>query len=649
MQSSKSPISIFLFLMGGIFVFLGQSLVDRFLNNNRLWMLALVAVGLLFVILGFWTAERGLPRWLIRAITWLTDHSIKEWQIYCLLFSLPVVCIVPFFAGDGPKMTSPLVAIFAWLIAIGLVLAGTWIQETPLRWPSWRLVALIFGLMVFAFLLRVIRVDRIPIMLTGDEASAGIAAEDFTYGKWNNIFNTSWYAFPSFFFAIPSFFIAVLGHTTAALRIPSAFAGALTVTASFFVARAMFGKRAAWFTAIFLAALHFHIHFSRIGLNNIWDGLWYVVTIGALWYGWEKGRRNAFLLAGLSLGISQYFYPSSRTILVLILGWIIFAALFDRPHLKRTWIDIILMLLITGVVSLPLVWYYAKFPNTYLEPMDRVALTSEWLHQEVINTGLPAWRIVLDQVGLAIGSYTYEPLRAWYRPEVPLLRPFAAGLFLIGIVLLFFRKQKWHIIPLMLWLLAFMAIGGLSESTPASQRFVAAAPVCALLVGFGLSESIELLGNVFDKGKRLINILSVLLVTILAVDELYFYFYRYTPHSVLSEARSNPVVAQTLADYLETQPKDMQVVFFGFPGMGYYSIPSMQYLVPEIIGIDINEPWPSADKSNISSRHLLFVFLPYNLDQVQPVQVDYPDGELTSIQAADGELLYQMYQVSTSP
>ncbi len=89
----------------------------------------------------------------------------------------------------------------------------------------------------------------------------------------------------------------------------------------------MFGKRTAWFTAVFLSAFHFHIHFSRIGLNNIWDGFWYVVTIGALWYGWEKDRRNAYILAGLSLGISQYFYSSSRTILALILAWVILAAI----------------------------------------------------------------------------------------------------------------------------------------------------------------------------------------------------------------------------------------------------------------------------------------------------------------------------------
>ncbi len=545
-------------------------------------------------------------------------------------------------------MISPVIAILAWFIAIGLVLAGTWSQPAPLRWPSWRLVVLFLGLTGLAFLIRVILANRIPITLTGDEAAAGIAAEDFTRGVWNNIFITAWYAFPSFFFTIPAFFIGLLGHTTLALRIPSALAGALTVTASFFVARAMFGNRTAWFTALFLAALHFDIHFSRIGLNNIWDGLWFVVSIGALWYGWEKDRRNAYLLAGLSLGISQYFYSSSRTILIVILGWIILAAIFDRPRLKRAWLNLVFMFLVAGIIALPLAWFYVKHPNTFMEPLNRVALTSQWLRQEVINTGSPAWKIILKQIGLALGSYTYEPLRAWYTPDVPLLRPFAAGLFLIGIILLFLRRQKWYIIPILLWLFVFMVIGGLSESTPAAQRYVAAAPVCALLVGFGLSESTAILEKVFEKGKRWIVIISILLMAVLALDELNFYFRVYTPNWAISTARSNDVIAQTLADYLKTKPQDTQVVFFGFPNMGYYSIPSIQYLVPNIKGIDINQPWSSESKSGITSNHLLFVFLPNNVDQIPPVQADYPGGKLNSIPAADGNLLYDLYEVTTS-
>jgi hypothetical protein len=261
---------------------------------------------------------------------------------------------------------------------------------------------------------------------------------------------------------------------------------------------------------------------------------------------------------------------------------------------------------------------------------------------------MPAWKIILRQVGLAIGSFTYEPMHAWYTPDVPLLRPFAAGLFLIGIILLFLRRQKWHIIPIFLWLITFMVIGGLSESTPAAQRYVAAAPVCALLVGFGLSESTALLEKAYDKGKRWISIISIILVAVLAIDELNFYFRVYTPHSVISMARSNDVVAQNLANYLETRPRDTQVVFFGFPNMGYYSIPSIQYLVPDINGIDINQPWPPNDKPELTSTHLIFVFLPNNLDQIPPVQADYPGGRLSAIPAADGNLLYEIYEFSAS-
>jgi hypothetical protein len=109
------------------------------------------------------------------------------------------------------------------------------------------------------------------------------------------------------------------------------------------------------------------------------------------------------------------------------------------------------------------------------------------------------------------------------------------------------------------------------------------------------------------------------------------------------------VIAQTLADYLETKPKDTQVIFFGAPNMGYYSIPSIQYLLPDIIGIDINEPWPPPDKSALTSDHLIFVFLPNNIDQIPNIQSDYPTGQLSSIPALDGELLYKLYEVTISP
>ena len=57
-------------------------------------------------------------------------------------------------------------------------------------------------------------------------------------------------------------------------------------------------------------AFHFHIHFSRIGLNNIWDPLVMVLVWGLLWMGWQENDRRAFGLAGLTLGAGFYLYTS---------------------------------------------------------------------------------------------------------------------------------------------------------------------------------------------------------------------------------------------------------------------------------------------------------------------------------------------------
>jgi hypothetical protein len=646
MQPRKSIIPVLFFLVGGILLILGQNIATNNSNENHTGGFIMVVVGLLLVFFGIYTIRKEPPKWLARVMAWMASHAVTERRLIALALCIPIAFVVPVAAGSEPKMINPVLALSAWFLAIGLFLVGTWEQPAPLRWPSWKLVAITIGITLVAFLIRAIMTTHIPIMLTGDEGSAGMSAEDFSKGTWNNIFITSWYAFPSFFFAIPSLFISILGHTTEALRIPAAFAGALTVTASFFVARAMFGKRAAWFTAVFLAALHFHIHFSRIGLNNIWDGLWYTVTIGAFWYGWEKGRRNAFLLAGFTLGLSQYFYSSSHGLLALIVGCIGLAVILDRPRLKQSWTNLLFMFIIAGIVVLPLAWYYIYHPNTFMEPLSRFALTRSWLQQEAVNSDKPVVMVILKQVGLAIGSFTNEPLRYWYTPGVPLLRPFAATLFFIGIILLFFRKQKWHIIPIILWLIMFMIMGGLSDSVPAAQRYVASAPACALLVGFGLSESTEMLQRFFDKNKRLVGVISIILVTILSLSELNFYFRVFTPHSLISEAHSNGMVAQTLAEYLKTQEPDTQVIFFGTPDMEYTSIPSILYLVPEIKANSITQPWSQAEKPEITAKKSIFVFLPNNLEQIPAVQMDYPNGKLVDIPAVDGGLLYKLYEVT---
>ncbi len=89
--------------------------------------------------------------------------------------------------------------------------------------------------------------------------------------------------------------------------------------------RALFDEWTGVFAGLLLAGSHFHIHYSRLGLNQSFDGLAYTAVLAALYVGWKQNRRSAFLLAGLGLGLSQYFYMSARALLVLVLAWVLLA------------------------------------------------------------------------------------------------------------------------------------------------------------------------------------------------------------------------------------------------------------------------------------------------------------------------------------
>ncbi len=106
------------------------------------------------------------------------------------------------------------------------------------------------------------------------------------------------------------------------------------------------------------------------------------------------------------------------------------------------------------------------------------------------------------------------------------------------------------------------------------------------------------------------------------------------------------MIAQHLANYLKDKPSDVQVVFLGLPRMGYYSIPSLQFLVPEVKGIDATLPWETFDKSAITGSNLVFVFLPEFESALNAVKADYPGGQIHKEMASDGEPLYWYYEYS---
>lgn len=641
-----------LFLGGLAILSLGQVTYQAQYPQQTAATLGISAAGAALVVLGLVTFQREkLPTFFHTSLektgAWL---GIANWQVVLLLQALIFGLITPFAAGEGAFMRLPLVAIFSWSLGmLCAILAGWKPGRMDLR-AARHVVVVSAAFFLFALAIRGIATAQFPYTLTGDEGSAGLEAANFAAHQKNNIFISGWFDFPSFFFAIPALAIRLFGQDIFALRFVSAIAGALTVACTYIVARAMFGERTAIFAAILLSAFHFHNHFSRIGLNNVWDGLWYTVVIGAFWYAWEKERRNAYLLAGLGLGISQYFYTSARSLWVLLLVWWVVAFLSDRAKLKRAIPNLTLMLAVALVASLPLLVFYARHPDSFRAPMMRVTLTPEWLRFNIESTGKPGWRIALEQLKLGFGAYFIEPVKAWYMPGSPILRPLLATFFITGLVIAGLRYRSSRFWLLFLWLAVFGMVGALSESAPAAQRYVAAAPACAILAGLGLHASAELLEKIWQRNAKYFAALAFVAVFLMSLDELYFYFFEYSPKFQQDTIHANTTIANGLAKYLADKPADTQIFFFGYPAMGFRSIPSTQYLAPHITdSFDINQPWGTEGNPQPAARQVIFIFLPNHPEDLAAVRASYPAGTQITWLAADQTPLFWAYEIDFAP
>lgn len=610
--------------------------------------LVVLPIGLVLFYLGVRAVDREtLSPWLNKPLNWMaTKLKVSSGQILLLFFGLCFAVLAAVAAGTQAHMWSPQLAVLSWGTGIILAIAGGF--GFPMRRQKAPRTALLIGLALFAgaLALRAFNTRYIPIVLSGDEASSGLFSLNFLNGEMDNIFIAGWFSFPSLFGYLQALSIAVFGQTTQALRLLSALAGAITVAVVFFVGRSMYGTTTGLMAGLFLAGMHYHNHFSRIGLNNIWDGLFLVLTLGCLWAGWEKKNRTAFLVAGAALGFSQYFYTSSHSLFLIIPLWLLLAFFRDRKRFKEALPDLFIMCWIAFMVLLPLIWFYIMRPDDFLAPMNRVGIIGDWLAYNASETGQPAFLVLLKQLWTGMLAYTGTPLQAWYLPGVPILRTVPGVIFLLGLVFMAIQPRDSRGQMIFLWLLVFAITGGLSESTPAAQRYVASAPAVALLVAFSVQSIGDVVKRLLPKRGRWIEAVLVVIVLVLAVDDANFYYRDYTPNSDFSGF--NGMVAQQLADYLQEEPAGSEVVFCGYPYMGYDSIASLPYLAHQVKFYNVNAPWGSEGQPVPVGSHVYFVFLPDHESDQAAMETEYPGGTWEQFFTTQGGTLFWLYDYTGS-
>ncbi len=279
-------------------------------------------------------------------------------------------------------------------------------------------------------------------------------------------------AFPFLFPYWQSWAVDVFGRNFVGLRAVSVVLGALTVPALYLLARTLFDRPAALAAGVLLAALPPHIHFSRLGINNIADPLFGTLALACLARGMQRGRRGDYALGGALLGLTQYFYEGGRLLFpLLVAAWVIAALLIARrppeeqaAPVSQEWRGLrtadgrrglLVFTLVAGLVALPVYYTLAALGASAAERLGTELVmptasywsqlfTSDGLRQHLEEHLLAAFRVYFDQPDTTL----------FYAGNTALLLPPLFPAFVLGVVhaLRRWRQPGWLL--LLLWVAA---------------------------------------------------------------------------------------------------------------------------------------------------------------------------------------------------
>jgi len=589
--------------------------------------------------------------------------------------------------------------VILWVLGMGaVVLAVLWPESRLLRsewdWKprwlaldrgTWLELATVAGLTVLALTLRLASLDSIPYTLGGDEAWHGLLARQVLDGELRNPFVMGYMSMPTFFYWPLSWSLWLVGDNMTGLRLPAVLAGTITIPVLYLFARRLWGKRTAFLAALFLAAYDYHIHYSRLGANNVWDALFVLLALWTLDLGVTSPDRTKqtrfFILAGLVMGLSTYFYTGARLLPLLTITYLLFLWLKRWLSSRRVepgtpdsipgsngpspgqetrqagdqaensdgvrwkWRLLVLLALAFLVAAGPMLSYAQSHPNEWNARINQVGIIqSGWLAREPGLTGKGTAQILAEQFLRAAGAFHVFPDRTvWYGADRPLLG-FLAGIFAaLGMAwaVVHWRDRRYFLV--LIWFWSVIISGGmLTESPPSSQRLVIAIPAVALLVAFGLEQTVRLARGLVGFGRKWENLALGLLVLILAASSVYFYFVQFTPSRCYGS--ENGETGTMIGHYLRDLEGDSQVYFFGAPQI-YWKFGTMSFLAPGVSGQDVVEPLAGPPDFVDRYQSSVFVFLPARAGELDWVQQAFPDGRLREFRSPVDRLLFIVYEV----
>ena len=405
-------------------------------------------------------------------------------------------------------------------------------REVPRRW-EWLLLACI---VLLAFAVRAWRVDLYPNGCQSDECNNGMDALWWLQGMPYTPFRLTNEGQATLFTYIIALFFRLFGASVATMRLASAVVGAVTVGAFYFMARDLYGDRAALLGTALLAGSRWHLTFSRIVYEAILTPLCEVLAFWFLLRGLRDRRWRDLVLAGMALGLGLHTYTAFRAVPLVVLGFLVALALVERPTVRQTWPGLLAGAAGMLLVLNPLGLYAVRYPQQF---MGRTIHISVFHEVQAVGNWSPVWSNLRKTLGMF--HYQGDPASLHNLPGAPMLDVWVGALVVLGVAYALWHWRRREHLLYLFWAAGVLALGVLSAAheAPTSRRTIGLIPLLYLLATLALERVWQAFRAAWrGRGEAVLTSFLATLAVASGVGNAYTYFAKQAVHPAVWAAYS---------------------------------------------------------------------------------------------------------------
>jgi 4-amino-4-deoxy-L-arabinose transferase-like glycosyltransferase len=531
-------------------------------------------------------------------------------------------------------------------------------------------ISTIFIITSIAFYLRVAYLDIVPVAVHGDEGEMGMQAlRVLGIGEPLAPFRVGWGPLPSLFYYMQAVTIKLFGRNEIGLRMLSPLFGTACVPLIYYIGKMNWGKVAGFTGAWLMAVSHFHIQYSRLGLNNIESAFFVILFIFLICFSLtaQKNKRNndaanyknssiqnfwqnnqnmsIYILIGTTLSIAQYMYHGSRLLPIIAIP--IFVILYIRKKINLT--KLLIIGLSALIVIAPLALHYLQNPRDLYGRMDTVSIFNpdniRNKYGENTNMTSGFTKIILTQVQKNLQFFLKEgDISDFYYASVPGFDFITALLFWLGLGVILSGLMKIPEIIIFTWFVFGIIFGGIiTNNPPYGARLLITTSVVYIIAGVYLQRIWNDLKYVYKKiPNNNISLMSVSapLILILAIAtfvinyNVYFQLYPSANINILSIKVTQEIIKEGPSNH---------IYLFG-EGNLYVRHGTIRFLAGVDKATDLKQLGDLPQLQN-DGKGIIVIATPAKFEEFKQIQYLFPEGKMFNV-FAGSKLVFMKFEIS---